>query len=58
MVGRRNDASGDVKGDVILSVIDGKGSEPENESTLTERCVLIGMSLTPNVEGGRSSMGK
>ena len=35
--------------------MDGNGSEPMNESTLMDLWVLMGISLIPNVEGGRSS---
>ena len=55
-VGSLNDVRGDVRGDVkVFSIMDGNGSEPMNESTLMDLWVLMGISLIPWVEGGRSS---
>ena len=59
-LGSLEDPSGDVVAN-DLSAIGGKGPTtptPMNESTLMDRCDLIGMSLIPAVDGDRSSIGK
>ena len=60
-LGSLEDPSGDVVVANDLSAIGGKGPTtptPMNESTLMDRCDLIGMSLIPAVDGDRSSIGK
>ncbi len=60
ILGNRSEAKGEVSGEVILSAIEGKGSDPMKESTLTDLCgTLMGTNLIPpRLEGGRSSMCK